>query len=317
VLAVLAGTVFGVAITALAVYGLDSYGAGLFFVAPAGIGILTTMLANRRTTLRRSTNLALCVVSVTTTGAALLLAGIEGLVCVTMATPLALVGSVTAGAIYHRVLSGRRRKKPPIAAAGIILLAVPLLIGAEAAVSAPTVREVVTAIEIDAPPDEVWPHVVGFSDLPPPPEWFFRLGIAYPMRARIDGEGVGAVRHCEFSTGPFVEPITRWEPPRRLSFDVDEQPPSMTEWSPYHQLNPPHLEGYMVSRGGEFRLVPIDGGRRTRLEGSTYYTLAIYPEAYWVVPAEMLLHAIHTRVLRHIERLSEPSPGAGSYRSAL
>jgi hypothetical protein len=46
----------------------------------------------------------------------------------------------------------------------------------------------------------------------PPPVWIYGLGVAYPLRARIEGEGVGAVRHCEFTTGAFVEPITAWEP---------------------------------------------------------------------------------------------------------
>jgi hypothetical protein len=145
--------------------------------------------------------------------------------------------------------------------------------------------------------------------LPPPPEWFFRLGIAYPMRARIAGSGVGAVRHCEFSTGPFVEPITVWDPPHRLAFDVTSQPPSMTEMSPYRTINAPHLEGYMVSRGGEFRLTALPGGR-TRIEGTTHYTLAFSPETYWASYAELLLHAIHGRVLSHIKSLSERVPAA-------
>jgi hypothetical protein len=78
----------------------------------------------------------------------------------------------------------------------------------------------------------------------------------------------------------------------------------MTEWSPYQSVKAPHLEGYMVSKGGEFRLVPLPGGR-TRLEGTTHYTIAIYPEIYWVVYAELLLHGIHSRVLDRIKTISE------------
>jgi hypothetical protein len=78
----------------------------------------------------------------------------------------------------------------------------------------------------------------------------------------------------------------------------------MKELSPYRHVNAPHLEGYMVSRRGEFRLTALPGGR-TRLEGSTWYTLAIYPEGYWVIGSELLLHAIHSRVLQHVKRLAE------------
>ena len=43
----------------------------------------------------------------------------------------------------------------------------------------------------------------------------------------IEGEGVGAVRHCVFSTGAFVEPITIWNEPRHLRFDVTAMPEPM------------------------------------------------------------------------------------------
>jgi hypothetical protein len=186
----------------------------------------------------------------------------------------------------------------------VLLALLPLLAFGESKLTTPTEREVTTTIEIAAPPEAVWPNVIGFTELPAPPEWFFRLGIAYPQRARIEGRGVGAVRHCEFSTGPFVEPITVWDEPKRLAFDVTSQPPSMQEWSPYGAINAPHIEGYLVSKGGEFRLIPLPNGH-TRLEGTTHYTLAVYPEMYWVGYAEVLLHGIHYRVLSHIKGLSE------------
>jgi hypothetical protein len=113
------------------------------------------------------------------------------------------------------------------------------------------------------------------------------------------GHGVGAVRFCEFSTGAFVEPITRWEEPSRLSFDASEQPRPLTEWSPYHGFEPPHLDDYFRSVRGEFRLVDLHDGR-TRLEGSTWYELRLYPAFYWRLWADAIVHAIHARVLGHI-----------------
>jgi hypothetical protein len=160
-------------------------------------------------------------------------------------------------------------------------------------------------IDIDAPPERVWDHVVSFSDLDTPQEWVFTTGIAYPLRARIEGAGVGAVRHCEFTTGAFVEPITAWEPPWRLAFDVVQQPPSMEEWSPFADVHPPHLvNGTFESVHGEFRLSALPDGR-TRLEGSTFYRMSMFPQPYWQVWSDGLLHAIHRRVLRHIKQLSE------------
>jgi hypothetical protein len=78
----------------------------------------------------------------------------------------------------------------------------------------------------------------------------------------------------------------------------------MKEWSPFRHVHPPHLDDSLRSKRGEFRLVPLPGGR-TRLEGSTWYELSMSPELYWKAWTDALLHAIHTRVLRHVKRLSE------------
>jgi uncharacterized membrane protein YhaH (DUF805 family) len=300
-LGLLASIALGLAMLGLSVYGLGLYGTALFFATPFAMGATTAAVFNRKVTRRLSDTVGLTLIATGLTGSVVLLFAIEGVLCLAMAMPIAMCIS-TVGALVGRaiVTSGRDQ----IGGAAFMIAALPLLATGEARLAAPTVHDVTTTIEISAPPEKVWPNVIGFSDLPEPPEWEYKLGIAYPMRAKIDGEGVGAVRRCEFSTGPFVEPITAWEPPRRLAFDVTKQPPSMTEWSPYRDVKAPHLEGYMTSRGGEFRLIPLEGNR-TRLEGTTHYTLAIYPELYWRVYAELLLHGIHTRVLRHIRNLSE------------
>jgi hypothetical protein len=115
---------------------------------------------------------------------------------------------------------------------------------------------------------------------------------------------VGAVRRCEFTTGAFVEPITVWDAPSRLAFDVTEEPVPMEEWSPYSRVYATHLQHYFRSRRGEFRLTALPGNR-TRLEGSTWYTLDVHPNFYWRLWAEGFVHTIHARVLDHVARLAE------------
>ena len=124
----------------------------------------------------------------------------------------------------------------------------------------------------------------------------------------LAGTGVGAVRYCEFSTGPFVEPITVWDENRRLAFDVVRQPHPMHEWSPYANLEPAHLNGFFRSRRGEFRLTPLEGGKSTLLEGTTWYQHDIWPASYWRVWSDWLIHSIHLRVLEHIRALAEHKP---------
>jgi hypothetical protein len=179
------------------------------------------------------------------------------------------------------------------------------MLGSEALRPGPApLLKVVTSVEVDAPVKTVWKHVIEFSELPPPTQLLFRLGIAYPMRADIAGHGCGAVRHCIFSTGPFVEPINVWDEPRLLKFSVTSNPAPLEEWTPYHKLYPPHLHGFLVSEQGQFKLTPLSGGR-TLLEGTTWYHHTMWPVAYWQICSDQIIHAIHRRVLLHVKALSE------------
>jgi hypothetical protein len=161
-----------------------------------------------------------------------------------------------------------------------------------------------STIDIQAPPDQVWKQVIAFTQIPPPTEWVFRAGIAYPIRAEIIGSGPGAERHCVFSTGAFVEPIEVWDEPHRLKFSVTSNPAPMQEWTPFAHIEPPHLHGFLVSEAGQFLLTPLPNGG-TRLEGTTWYQHGLWPAAYWRLWSDALIHRIHMRVLQHIKSEAE------------
>jgi hypothetical protein len=238
--------------------------------------------------------------------ASLLLVGlaIEGLVCIAMAAPLAVGIAALGGLVGY----GLQRRGPRAGASevySVAILALPLLLGAEAATRpTPELIAVRTSVVIAAPPRVVWQHVISFSALPPPEELVFRTGIAYPKTAVIEGRGAGAIRRCRFSTGDFVEPITTWDEPRLLAFSVASQPAPMRELSPWGAIHPPHLDGFLRSRRGEFRLRPLPGGR-TLLVGTTWYENRMWPGPYWKLWSDDLIHRIHRRVLAHVEKESE------------
>src|SRR5262249_51453277 len=125
----------------------------------------------------------------------------------------------------------------------VVLLGVPVLMATEHLAPPPLpLIAVRSSVVVEAPPERVWRHVVSFSELPPPRQTIFRLGIAYPVRAEILGHGAGAVRRCQFSTGPFVEPIATWDEPRLLKFSVTSNPAPLEEWTPYRHVHPAHLD---------------------------------------------------------------------------
>jgi len=298
------GLGIGVAMTLVSTVVLGEYGSSLFVLTPVMMGAAGSFVHNRRRPRTLASSLLVGWLSVLMVGGVLLLIAVEGVICLAMALPLAVI-MAGFGAVVGRALAlrgGGTARQVALAVA-----ALPLLGFVEPSARGVPLLVAESEIIIDAPPDAVWPNVVGFTELPEPGRWFFELGVAYPQRARIEGAGVGAVRSCEFSTGPFVEPITVWEAPHRLGFDVASQPPPMTELSPYRHVHPPHLDGYLRSRRGEFKLVALPGGR-TRLEGRTWYELEVFPVAYWGVFSQALIGAIHDRVLAHIKTLTE-TPG--------
>lgn len=295
----------GAGLVAAGTSGLRTYGWALFVGVPFVVGFLSSILYGYHAPRSFLECFGVTLLSLSLLALVLLLVKLEGLVCILMAAPIAVLvalpGTLVGFILQLRDAPGRSRGK----FLGAVLLGLPFLMGAEhAARPEPPLREVRSSIEIDAPPERVWRHVVAFSELPPPDEWIFRTGLAYPLRAEIRGSGPGAVRRCVFSTGAFVEPIDTWDEPRLLAFSVIEQPAPMVETTPYGELKPPHLDGYFVSRRGQFRLEELPGGR-TRLEGSTGYTNRMFPAPYWALWSDAIIHRIHLRVLRHVKDLSE------------
>jgi hypothetical protein len=281
---------------------LGHYGWGIFFGLPFVQGFVSAVLHGQQGPRSFGSCAAVSLLALLVTAAALFFLAQEGAICILMAAPLAapvsLLGALV-GYVVHRSSGSSARWIAGLSTA------LPLLTGAEW-LSEPqaALREVTTEIEIDAPPSTVWENVVAFSELPPPDSAWFSAGIAYPIRAEIFGRGPGAIRHCVFSTGPFVEPIEVWDEPRRLKFSVRSQPPAMRELSPWGSIQPPHVDHYLVSEGGQFLLTGLGGGR-TRLEGTTWYRHRIFPEFYWRLWTDALIHKIHSRVLGHIRSRSE------------
>ena len=298
---------FGLAV--LGVYGLANYGWGMFVAIPFTMGFASAMLYGLHQPRTMGGSIGVACLSVALLGGALLALAFEGIICLLMALPIALPLAAFGGFCANRIQRMRRLQTGTPAFLGTLLLLVPMVQGAEhwSGREIP-VYVVRSSVEIQASPEEVWKQVVAFTEIPRPTEWLFRAGIAYPIRAEISGTGVGAERHCVFSTGAFVEPINVWDEPHVLKFSVTSNPPPMEEWTPYAHIDPPHLHGFLVSEGGQFVLTPLVNGR-TRLEGTTWYHHGLWPAEYWRVWSDAIIHRIHMRVLRHIRAEAESHAG--------
>jgi uncharacterized membrane protein YhaH (DUF805 family) len=293
--------VIGLLLTILGTTTLKQYGWGLFVALPFCLGLFSTLLYSYHTPRTFLACLTVSLVPIGLLGGVLLLVAIEGLICILMAAPFALGLAALGGALGFGIQAGYWGGKQAPGLLGIVLLFAPSFMSFEHLIKPqPETLVVRSVIEVNAPPEKVWHEVVSFHEIPVPTETIFRAGVAYPIRAEMHGSGPGAIRHCVFSTGAFIEPIQVWDAPRLLRFGVSENPPPMRELTPYGKLDAPHLHGYFESRQGQFLLTPLPGGR-TRLEGTTWYTHSIWPTQYWRIWSNYIIHRIHMRVLTHIK----------------
>jgi hypothetical protein len=278
------------------------YALGLFIWLPFVLGATSTLLYgyNNTVTKRKLFGISMWTLLVFCIG--LLTFAWEGLICMIMAFPIGLLFTWIGHLLGYQILKSKAGNAS--ATVIILFLSVPSLMAFEnAKQDKDDIRSVTTSIEINASTEQVWRNVITFPQLKEPTELIFKTGIAYPINATIQGEGVGAVRHCNFSTGSFVEPITVWDEPRLLKFSVDEQPEPMKELS-FYDIHPNHLHGYWVSKQGQFKLTQLANGH-TLLEGTTWYVNKIKPDLYWTVWSDYIVHKIHQRVLEHIKTQAE------------
>jgi len=278
------------------------YAFGLFIWLPFVLGATSTLLYGYNNTAVRPKlfNISLLTLLVFCLG--LLVFAWEGLICLIMALPIGLLFTWLGHWVGYKIIKSKIGNSTTTII--LLFLSVPSLMAFENIKQGKEdIRSVTTSIEINASSEDVWKNVVAFPQLKNPTEFIFKTGIAYPINATIKGQGVGAVRHCNFSTGSFVEPITAWDKPRLLKFSVDKQPEPMTELS-FYPIHPNHLHGYWVSKQGQFKLTRLVNGH-TLLEGTTWYINKIKPEFYWTIWSDFIVHKIHTRVLEHIKTQAE------------
>jgi len=206
------------------------YGSSLFFGVPFVVGCGSAILYgyHEQRSIHQSILVSCC--SIFMLGLFLLVFALEGIICLLVVSPLALVFGGVAGMFGHALQALHPTRTWMLL---LLFLSLPLVAGLEKAGSpGPPELEVTSSVVVDAPPETVWKHLTSSSKLPSPDHWMFDVGIGYPIRSQLEGRGKGSKRRCTFSTGTFVEDITAWNPPRRLAFSVQEHPPPMNELNP-------------------------------------------------------------------------------------
>ena len=293
----------GVTIIAVALSTLifSVYGFGLFVFAPFVIGAITAFLVNAKSDIGAKRTNQLLAVATAIGAIGLVAVALEGIICIVLVAPLAF-GLAVLGGMMGRAIAISSRRPARQFLSGFALL--PVMFALESLLPAETSFATQQAITVNAPPEAVWASLLHMETIETPPALPFRLGVAHPIRGDVIGEGIGALRHGEFSTGIAIERVTEWEPNRKLAFVVEQDVPSMRELSPYHHVHAPHAVGYFRTSLTSFDLTPRpDGG--TDIVERTTHQLRLEPVLYWLPMARWIVRMNNERVLSHVKHQAE------------
>jgi hypothetical protein len=276
----------------------QTYGLALFAITPVLVGFHSAFALGSRRGITLGDAVVASITSTVLLGCALMAFAIEGAICLLMALPIAVPLAILGAFMGYGLRKHAFAHQPTV-----LLLFLGLTpFGATLERQFPPradVVQVATSIDIPATPQQVWRTVLQPTQLAAPSQLLFRAGVAYPLASHIEGSGASAIRYCDFSTGKLVEPVLIWDEGRRLRFTVRSNPLPMQEWTPYARLHPPHMDGFLVSRQGEFRLEALPNGG-THLIATTWYQDRLYPAPYWKLWSDYIIHQVHNMVLENV-----------------
>ncbi|MBF5042044.1 MULTISPECIES: hypothetical protein [Myxococcaceae] len=224
---------------------------------------------------------------------------------------LASLGGALAGLVGHL----QRKRGASTGRYTVAVLLLPFLMAPlESQVAASRqLREVDTAIDIEAPPAVVWQHIIRVRAFQPEehrPALSHLIGFPRPVEATLSHEGVGGVRHASFERGVvFVETVTTWVPERELAFSIRADPST---------IPPTALDAHVTVGGpyfdvldGRYRIEPL-GARRVRLHLSSTHRLSTHFNPYSGAWTDFVMRDVQRYILAILKDRCEREAGSGA-----
>ncbi len=275
---------------------------------PFAVGFITIFIIEKRQ--RQSLLTWACVPWIPMAGALLatLLVYLEGVICIVMLAPLALILSTiggVAGGVTARQMVLRRSRNLSLAC----VMVLPVLIGPwePFAMEQRELRSVENVIDIQAPAETIWHNIervpaIRREELPV--TWTRRIGFPDPIEATLSHEGVGGVRNASFQGGiVFIETVDTWEPGRRLGFSIRADAIPRTTLDEHVTIGGPYFDVLH----GEYRLEKLPDGN-TRLHLRSQQRLSTDFNWYAHLWTEAVMSDLQYRILRVIKNRSELRP---------
>jgi hypothetical protein len=250
------------------------YGWSMFIALPAVTGFVAGCFGRFLWAALLTTFLSLIVCFV-----GLLFTGLEGIVCILMASPLIVAGALVGTFIGWSVRQAIDSRNSFLL---IPFLGVPSVFAAgqveERSHGPDRAETFVSTCIVSGSPEEAWDMIVRVDDISAKRPFLLRIGLPVPKYCTLEGTGVGAKRICHFDSGEIDEEITEWDPPN--SFDVT--------------ITRARLPGrhWLRFEAASYRFEAVSPGR-TAITRSTTITSKLRPGWYWRHFEKMGIEAEH------------------------
>jgi hypothetical protein len=145
-------------------------------------------------------------------------------------------------------------------------------------------EKVATRVHLNASSEVVWDHIMFYEDVPGRPPFLLRALLPHPMRTEGDKTRVGATVRCTYRAGTLAKRITAVEAPEFLKFEVIDQ-----------RLG---IEGCILTVGGSYQILTC--GDAADIVLITNYTAYLRPRCLWRPLEALLVHQLHSHILRGV-----------------
>ena len=271
---------------------------------PIGIGALTVQLSPSDKRLSWPYAIFAPWVVCAVLGVAVLVFALEAAICVAMGLPIFFFFS-SIGGVLICWLANQRAGRGDSNVLSIVLL-IPLLVSPlEAQWQPPTVvREIRTAVVVDAPAEVMWDHFVAVPRIQPEEErfaWFRAAGLPHPVEATLVNPGPEGVRYASYDNGmKVIEAVEVWDLYRRYRFGVVLDPESGQHTPLWSDVAGEHLKVQWV----EYKIEPLTNNQ-VRLHLTSRYALETPINPYAVAWVDFLLSDFQHYILEIVTRRAE------------
>lgn len=226
----------------------------------------------------------------------LVITGLEGFVCITMALPLIWFWGVCGlflGIIIRRI--GRFGTRPGGPTATVLLGA--LLVACSAFAEQEyrqqhAYESVVTSRVFPKSVDHVWEEILEFRQIEGKKPILLKLGLPVPLRCVMEQKGIGAHRICYFDHGTIEQQVTVWKPPVKLELQIIDVTLPGKDW--------------LQIKSATYDLEALDAGE-TIVHRTTRYNSVLRPRIYWRPLEQFTIHSEHQYVFNALASKLENS----------